>query len=167
MPVIIEDAVKIPNHYHGEIVELLGRVMASDEADYCTFQIYDEENEILHLIAQVGFDDEFIQYFKEVIPFDGSACGRAIGSGIPIVICDIHEDEAFIPHMEIVKASNFRAVKCLPIITTSNRKVGVISTHYRDPKWTWNLNSLNGITEELAVILEKISHELHISAIAK
>ncbi|MES2567579.1 MAG: hypothetical protein V4565_11970 [Bacteroidota bacterium] len=43
--------------------------------------------------------------------FDSSACGRASGTGASVIITDITNDIAFIPHKRIVESAGFRAVK--------------------------------------------------------
>ncbi len=50
-------------------------------------------------------------HFKVVKAFDSSACGRASGTGASVIITDITNDIAFIPHKRIVESAGFRAVK--------------------------------------------------------
>ena len=69
-----------------ELNALLEKAIALDDANMGDLQVYDESTEILHLIAQKGFDDDFINYFKEVKAFSSATCGRAIGIGASALV---------------------------------------------------------------------------------
>src|SRR5690242_13897360 len=105
MPQILESPVRIPVDLHQKITTLLRMAVATDHADKCTFQVFDERQNVLRLIAYEGFESEFIEHFKEVKPFDGSSCGRAIGIGTTIVVGDVTKDVAFIPHLKIIETA--------------------------------------------------------------
>lgn len=142
------------------MIALLNKVMEIEGANKCTLQFFDNKKEILYLIAQKGFSQDFEEHFKEVKPFDGSSCGRAIGVGIPIVVNDTMLDIAFLPHLEIIKKEGYRAVKSQPIIDEAGKKVGVVSTHFDEPKWSWDNDSLDGVISELGIVLSRLSGSL-------
>ena len=166
MPVIIQHVIQIPVDLHGHLVDLLSCIMAMEQCDKCTLHLWSEEHNILYLIVQLGFADEFVEQVKEVRSFDGSCYGKAIGSGENYMVCDTRDDVAIIPQQHLIEVAGFRAVKCAPIFSQEGRKLGVISTHFKDPKWTWNLTPLNGLLDELTVILGKIAAESSAKAIA-
>ena len=156
MPVIIQQVIQIPFDLHGQLVDLLSRVMTSEQCDKCTLHLWSKEKNALYLIAQLGFADEYIEQVKEVHPNDGSCYGKAIGSGENFMVCDTGDDVAILPQQPFIQMAGFRAVKCAPILTPDGQRLGVISTHFIDPKWTWNLTPLNGLLDELTDLLLKI-----------
>jgi GAF domain-containing protein len=86
----------------------------------------------LKIVAQRGFDAEFLDYFA-VVDDDGSACGRAVSRRAQTVIADVVTDPGFAPHREVAAASGFRAVLSTPLIDSAGRVRGVVSTHYPRP----------------------------------
>lgn len=144
----------------GDLLNILDKAIESDNADMGSIQVFDKNTQTLHIIAQKGFANNFTESLLEVKPFDSSVYGRAIGIGNIIVISDIHEDMSSLEFRMIAKQSGYRAVKSIPLSNKHNDKLGVISTHFRDKKWNWNLNSLNHLTPELTMILQKIAEDL-------
>lgn len=95
-------------------------------------QLADPSSGALRIIAQYGFDEEFLDHFA-VVDDDRSACGRAARHGAQLVINDVSTDPAFEPHREVAAASGFRAVQSTPLVDKAGRVVGVVSTHYPRP----------------------------------
>ncbi len=101
-------------------------------ADRGDVQIVDPVSGTLRIAAQVGFSDEFLEYFA-IVSDDGSACGRAARQLAQTVIADVNTDSRFAPHREIAAASGFRAVHSTPLVDLRGHLVGVLSTHYPCP----------------------------------
>jgi hypothetical protein len=95
-------------------------------------QLADPATGALRIAAQRGFGAEFLDYFA-VVADDGSACGRAARRAAQVMIADVTTDPGFAPHRDIAAASGFRAVQSTPLIDTSGRLVGMVSTHYPRP----------------------------------
>jgi hypothetical protein len=64
-------------------------------------------------------------------------------------------DIAFIPHREIAITAGFRAVKSVPILSENQKLLGVISTHFKVPKWNWDLNATSDVVKSLSELLQK------------
>ena len=148
--------VQIPLYLEVKLIDLLTEAMENDDADKCTLQIFDEKNDVLRIIAQSGFSEEFLEHFALVKPFDGSSCGRAIGVGSPVIISDFSRDVAFAPHRSQAIKEGIAAVISVPIFSEDTQKLGVLSTHFAEPKWTWNLAKINNIVYQLAPILSDL-----------
>jgi hypothetical protein len=101
-------------------------------ADRGNLQVLDPVAGSLRIVAQCGFDAEFLEYFA-VVDDDSSACGKAAAERAQVVIADVNLDERFAPHRDIAAASAFRAVQSTPLIGPAGRLLGVISTHYPRP----------------------------------
>jgi hypothetical protein len=115
---------------------LLDRALAGAlsllRADRGNVQILDPATGSLRIVAQHGFDADFLDYFA-VVTDDGSACGRAAAQSIQTVIVDVSIDPRFAPHREIAAASGFRAVQSTPLTDHADRVLGVVSIHYPHP----------------------------------
>ncbi len=100
-------------------------------ADKGNIQLLDAERAVLTIAAQQGFDQEFLEVFREVSAADGSACGRAFNDAERVVIEDVEIDPSFIPFRAIARSSNFRSAQSTPIIGRDGKILGMISTHWR------------------------------------
>jgi len=112
--------------------QVLDNVLSLAGADRGNVQLADPASGALRIIAQHGFDEEFLDHFA-VVDDSRSACGRAARLGAQLVISDVTTDPGFRPHHEIAAASGFRAVQSTPLVDATGRLVGVISTHYPRP----------------------------------
>lgn len=112
--------------------QALEKVLSLARADRGNVQLADPSSGALRIIAQQGFDEEFLHHFA-VVDDERSACGRAAKHGAQLVINDVIVDRAFRPHREIAAASGFRAVQSTPLIDRAGRLIGVVSTHYPRP----------------------------------
>ena len=112
--------------------QALDDVLSLARADRGNVQLADPASGALRIIAQHGFDAEFLDHFA-VVDDDRSACGRAARRRAQLVITDVITDPDFEPHREIAAASGFRAVQSTPLVDATGRLVGMISTHYPRP----------------------------------
>ena len=105
-------------------IELVG-------AEKGNIQLLDAEREVLTIEAQQGFDQEFLEVFREVSAADGSACGRALRDVERIVIEDVETDPDFADFRWVARSSGFRSVQSTPLIGREGNPLGMISTHWR------------------------------------
>jgi PAS domain S-box-containing protein len=113
--------------------DLLEHAVAASRADYGNIQLYDAESGALRIVAQRGFEEEFLDHFRTVRLDDGWACARALQSGERIVIEDVETDAAYEPRRRIAAAAGYRAVQSTPLKAHDGSIVGMLSTHYRSP----------------------------------
>jgi GAF domain-containing protein len=126
------------------------KAIKMDNALKGNIQLYDEKDQTLKIIAEHGFGPAFLNHFKIVRAFDSSACGRAIGIGTPVVISDVELDKGFKPHLKVAREEGFRAVKSIPLISSNDKYAGVLSTHFKEATWSWEIKKLNHLSKELA-----------------
>ncbi len=105
-------------------IELVG-------AEKGNIQLLDAERDVLTIAAQQGFDEEFLEVFREVSAADGSACGRALRDVERIIIEDVETDPDFADFRWIARSSRFRSVQSTPLIGREGNPLGMISTHWR------------------------------------
>jgi PAS domain S-box-containing protein len=106
------------------VIELLG-------ADKGNVQILDPERNVLTIACQQGFEQDFLEYFREVSAMDDSACGRALRKYEQVVIEDVEHDSGFVPHRQVARAAGFQSVVSTPLIGRGGKALGVLSTHFR------------------------------------
>jgi GAF domain-containing protein len=125
-------------------------------------QLMDWRLGYLTIEAQCGFKDDFLEFFSQVRPKTGSACGRAIRERNSIIIKDVNVDQEFTPYREIAARACFRAVQSTPIISNNGAFIGVLSTHFPaihgpTEKEMLELKTLGEITAD--AIIQKINIE--------
>jgi GAF domain-containing protein len=106
-------------------IELLG-------ADKGNVQLLDRTHGRLVIVAQRGFEQPFLEFFKEVSAEDDSACGRALRSGERIVIEDVRADEGFELFRPVALQAGFCAVQSTPLMARDGKPLGMLSTHFRE-----------------------------------
>ena len=107
-------------------IELLG-------ADMGNVQLLDADRGVLTIEAQNGFEQDFLDFFREVSATDDSACGRALRSCHRIIVEDVEIDGPFTSLRPIARLAGFRAVQSTPLVGRSGRPIGMLSTHWESP----------------------------------
>jgi signal transduction histidine kinase len=102
-------------------------------ADMGNVQLYDPESHTLEIVAQQGFPQDFLDYFRRVGLHDGTACSRSVQSGERVIIEDIESDRLYDPHRAAASAAGYRAVQSTPLKNGAGHLLGVLSTHFRQP----------------------------------
>jgi GAF domain-containing protein len=97
-------------------------------AEYGNVQLITGQD--LVITAQRGLPKQFLETFRRVRRGDGSACGRAMLLGEPVIIPDVQIDWQFTSFREIARYSHFRAVQSTPLIAENGRQLGIVSTHF-------------------------------------
>ncbi len=105
------------------VIELLG-------ADKGNIQLLNPERGVLTIAVQHGFDQDFLDFFREVSAKDDSACGRALRLQRPIVVEDVDADELFARYRSTARAAHFRSVVSTPLIRADGIPIGMLSTHF-------------------------------------
>jgi len=89
---------------------------------------------LLRIATQIGFDADFLERFQKVRAGDDWTCGRAARSRARVAICDTETDEDFAPLRAIARNGGFRAVESTPLIGRDGSFIGMISTHFAEPR---------------------------------
>jgi PAS domain S-box-containing protein len=112
--------------------EILTAVIGLMGADKGNVQLLsDGERRVLTIAAHQGFEQDFLDFFREVSATDDSACGRTLASGERVIIEDIEADPPYAPLRPIARAAGYRAVISTPLLSFDGRPLGTISTHFR------------------------------------
>jgi GAF domain-containing protein len=96
-------------------------------------QLFNPEQHALEIVRQNGFKREFLDFFHHVSTEHSCACGRALQNRSAIVSNDVDQDPDFAPYLSVMRAAGVRAVQSTPLITSTGKLIGVVSTHFREP----------------------------------
>ncbi len=88
---------------------------------------------VLRIVAQRGFEPQFVERFREVSAATSSACGRALASGQRVIIEDVESDASLESLRSGARAAGFRAVVSTPLIGADGRALAMLSGHFRAP----------------------------------
>jgi PAS domain S-box-containing protein len=100
-----------------------------------TLQLHDEGCASLRLVAQRGFEREFLDFFAVVTGDDASACGHALRRRERVIVEDLSKSAIFLgtASMPIMEAAGVGALQSTPIVSRAGKLLGVFSTHSREP----------------------------------
>jgi PAS domain S-box-containing protein len=114
--------------------EVLKVAIEISGADKGNIQLLDYDSGVLRLVTQHGFDESFLEFFANVSDAD-SACGRAMESHQRVIVEDVAESDIFAgkPSLEVLLKASVRSVQSLPLLSSSGKLLGIISTHFSEP----------------------------------
>jgi hypothetical protein len=72
------------------LYEVLDATIELQGADFGNIQLYDKETRTLEIVAQRGFQQDFLDYFARVDAYEGSACGLALKQRSRVIIEDVN-----------------------------------------------------------------------------
>jgi PAS domain S-box-containing protein len=113
--------------------EILAGAIELLDADMGHIQILDPERGVLEIAAHRGTSQELLNLISEMSTADSSACGRALQSGKRIVIEDVEVDTRYEPFRSAARLAGYRAVQATPIMSSVERPLGILCTHFRSP----------------------------------
>jgi GAF domain-containing protein len=117
--------------------EFLASVIDATAADFGTVQLFDSTNRVLRIVAQHGFESEFLNYFDTVSNSKECVCGAAMKGRSHIVVTDVATDPLFSDESRsVLLRANVRSVQSTPLIDPLGKFVGMVSTHRSRPGCT-------------------------------
>ncbi len=111
---------------------LEGAIVASG-ADFGNVQLLNPDTAALEIVAQRGFRQDFLDYFRTVRVDEGSACAQAMQRGERVIIEDVELDPTYEPHRRVAAAAGYRGVQSTPLTSRGGGVLGMLSTHFRRP----------------------------------
>ena len=116
------------------VSEFLASVIDATAADFGNVQFFDSRSGVLRIVAQRGFDSEFLSYFDTVNVKERCACGTAMQKRSRIVVTDVAIDAIFSSDVRsVLLRANVRSIQSTPLINAAGNFVGMVSTHYACP----------------------------------
>jgi GAF domain-containing protein len=105
-------------------------------ADMGTLQRLDAQEDCLHIVASRGFSTEALEFFSTVRRSTNSTCAIALTRRMRVFVGDIANSYLFVgtKELEMLRAVGVAAAQSTPLITSTGRLCGVITTHFRSPQ---------------------------------
>ena len=103
--------------------------------DMGNVQLFDPALGTLRIEAQRGFEPPFLEYFASV--HEGqAACGMALARAERVIVDDVAKSPIFAgaPALDVMIEARARAVQSTPLIGSSGRLLGILSTHSHKPQ---------------------------------
>jgi PAS domain S-box-containing protein len=113
--------------------DVLENAITACGASFGNVQLLNMQTAALEIVAQRGFHQDFLEYFRYVRVDEGSACAQAMQSGARIIIEDINLDPTYARHRGIAARAGYRAVQSTPLKSRAGKIFGMLSTHFRKP----------------------------------
>jgi GAF domain-containing protein len=136
---------------------VLARSLEIGDAHFGNVQLIDWRSGYLEIKAERSFHSEFLNFFQRVKAEDGSACARALRNRGAIVIEDIMADMQFSPYRDIACRAGVRAVRSVPLVSSSGAALGVLSIHFRTVHRPTDMQ-VRGMTEAAELAANAIIH---------
>lgn len=116
------------------LIEIVDAAIAISGADFGNIQLVDPVTKDLHIAAQRGFPQWWLEFWETVSKGKGT-CGTAMEQGERIIVENVELSPIFVgtPALEIQLRADVHAVQSTPLISRSGKIVGMFSTHYRKP----------------------------------
>lgn len=136
--------------------DLLEAAIEITHADMGNIQLLEDGK--LQIVAQRGFDERFLEFFKEVKPGE-AACGLALQLGERTIVDDVTASATFSDPAtrDMLLQAGVRAVQCTPLISRFGQVLGMLSTHHREPGPVSDreLGMLDVLAREAADLIER------------
>lgn len=127
--------VRLEGDFQHNLYEILDAAIFVTTADKGKLQLYDADSGGLVLAAQRGFEDAFLDLFSHVRDGSTSPGGTALSSARRVLVEDVTRSEMFSGHPSLnsVLAADVRAVQFTPLVSSTGKVLGMISTHFKQP----------------------------------
>ena len=117
------------NDRDGCLQEILKVAIDISGADKGNIQLVDPASGSLRMAAESGFDAAFLEFF------DGNqaaACKQALETQQRVVVEDVRQSALFVGNasLSVMNRAQIRAVQATPLISSTGKMLGVISTHF-------------------------------------
>ena len=129
------DDCRVGTVFFAALTKLLDTATLVGGATRGNIQLFDAATRSLAIVVQRGFGKEFLEFFAHVHEGE-AACGATMMSGKRVVVEDVTDSPIFFrtPALELMLDAGARAVQSTPLFDGAGRLVGVLSTHYREPR---------------------------------
>lgn len=100
-------------------------------ADFGHVQLYDEATGTLKIVAQRGFEPEYLRYVERTQ--EKLDTPSRIGRIERVTFEDVLDEPDFLEHLPALSTLSYRALQATPLRGSCGQLLGVITTHFRTP----------------------------------
>ena len=117
------------------LAEIVDVAIAISGADFGNIQLLDPASSDLRIVGQRGLPRWWLDYWERVAKGQGT-CGTALEGGQRIIVEDVEQSPIFAgtPGLEMQRRAAIRACQSTPLVSLSGTPLGMISTHYKNPR---------------------------------
>lgn len=116
------------------LVPILDLAIEITEADFGNIQLFDHSEQALRIAVSRGLETEFLDYFA-VVQTAESACAVVMQQKRRVIVSDVTKDPLYSAKSRaIMLRAKVLACQSTPMVSSSGRLFGVLSTHYRVPR---------------------------------
>jgi signal transduction histidine kinase len=149
--------------------EFLVTAISVMRSDMGSMQIVDQGGN-LRIVAQLGFEEPFIEYFRAVTSDSGTLSGMTRSERERIIVEDITSSLRFMrtPSLEVLLDAGVRSCQSTPLVSRSGELLGVISTYYRNVHKPdeFDLKFLDLLARQAADLLEHLKQKQELESYA-
>ena len=116
------------------IQEFLESMVLASSADFGNVQLFDPANRVMRIVAHVGFQSEFLEYFATVAHENNREWSSAVEEGQRVVASDISKFPFSSSQVaEVLLRAQVHSWQSTPLLCRKCGFMGVVSTHYTRP----------------------------------
>ena len=142
-----------------DLSQVLELAIGMTGADMGTLQRFEDADDSLQIVASRGFSDEALAYFHRVRRDTNTTCAVALMRRMHVFVGDVFRSYLFVgrPELEVLRRLGIAAAQSTPLISSTGRFWGVVSTHFRkpQPEGCFDHVSLNQLAVQVADSLEQ------------
>jgi PAS domain S-box-containing protein len=118
----------------GCLEKILNVAIEISGADKGNIQLVDPGTGRLTLTTESGFEPSFVAHFAN--GNQPAACNLALETQQRVVVEDVRQSAIFVgsPSLKVLQEANVRAVQSTPLVSSAGHVLGVISTHFTNPR---------------------------------
>jgi GAF domain-containing protein len=117
-----------------DLMPVLDIAIAISGADMGTLQRFDESTDCLTFVASRGFSSQALSFFAIVRRDSNTTCAAALTRRMRVFVEDVSTSYLFVgtAQLDMLRADGIAAVQSTPLISSTGRLWGVVSTHFRE-----------------------------------
>jgi PAS domain S-box-containing protein len=113
------------------LLAILDMAIDVTKADFGIIQLLDSKTMTLHIAAQRGFPQWWIDYW-ETVPEGRLTGGTTLQQGSRVIVEDVESSPIFSPaDLDMLRKAGVRAVQSTPLVSVSGQWIGMLSTHLK------------------------------------
>jgi PAS domain S-box-containing protein len=127
--------VRVGDDFAGCLAAILDGAIFLTGADKGNVQLLDPAAGGLVIAAQRGFGPRFLDFFSQVHAESAAVCGAALAKRERVIVEDVLTSRIFAGPLvrEVLSSEGVRAVQSTPLVSSTERVLGMISTHFTQP----------------------------------
>jgi PAS domain S-box-containing protein len=129
----LELQLLVPRELRPLCHEVVTSMIELQKADMGSLLLYDAAKGTLEVLAHHGLEHDVPGKLRDIFSTN-PAWNETLRRGGSVVVEDALADAAFEPHWAVAASAGFRAIQLTPLVSQNKEFIGVVSTHFRQPR---------------------------------